>query len=645
MLNTSIITQIRRLLQKDGDNLFWQTYHLGAEASHVFTRNGNYSKETAQNLLFKEMPPLEYKYGQLVYDAEDDIYVKLTWENIQEWLDNGKIRNFLKEGDCIAITVDNEEQHFYVIGINTTNGQTEEEIDGKCSTIDFCGSSYRKALTNFRNSEHQTDPETDSVDPNRHLFGGHSNNGKQDVTKTVPGSNPPITTTTYYAGNYFLDSDIINGNEFSNKFFSSLGMQTVDDLSSTSGAVAKNKILYLDSRTGENWYFPILGDGNVSIYGDADLVLRDLADSYRQYLLLQQYMVEALDEDIESKIQTNTNYGSIDSLNLTYGNNLTQNFVNWLKNNFGNVSSFYTPMIITIADAYIYTRVFYKLFNTMSGWSNAALFILRVGTKQEDSDPLFDMAEKYYVDINTADTAVMFLRGSVGMNYITPDTQTETTPIVPRFDFTNNFQAAMTAYIEEIGVLIGSLSLDNESDKDHIKTQSLLSSGKESNRDMINYVSFAKALAHAAYDLGGTRYGLNSNKGKAIEYYGEQDSSDLLNNRHDLSRDIWALTETELFGDCTFGHPVYSTGQMYQYPWLQKMSNRKAITRDLTIHADATGSPIMGTLTPVEGSNTDIVSMNINTLTPFSGNLLSKNMDMPICFRMQGVEQEQFEQL
>lgn len=226
-MDKQVITKIQRLEDKDKNT--WGEFELGAEASNIYVRNGNGTGATAQSLLLDEMPPIQYDYGQDIWDANSNVIEQLTWENIQKWLDEGRIKDFLKEGDCIRININkpagpfSDIWHLYVIGINTHNGQTDNSLQH----IDFCGGTATTLRYYAAGGTVPASPQT--------FLGAESNNG--------------LPLEDGY-GNFFVDNpfikpkvdsgDVINfGEDTESTLVSFLRMEE---------NYLKDKTLYLDCR-------------------------------------------------------------------------------------------------------------------------------------------------------------------------------------------------------------------------------------------------------------------------------------------------------------------------------------------------------------------------------------------------------------
>lgn len=152
MAKQDVITKLYRLENKEYGR--WTEKKIGAEAANVYVRTGQGGAIPAQSLLLNDTPPATYQYGQDLWDANNQVFEALTWDNIQKWLDEGRINDFLKEGDCIEVTTDIIEYgtqylkwRFYVIGINRHNGQDVANLS--LGHVDFCGGSMDQLSKRF----------------------------------------------------------------------------------------------------------------------------------------------------------------------------------------------------------------------------------------------------------------------------------------------------------------------------------------------------------------------------------------------------------------------------------------------------------------------------------------------------------------
>ena len=165
--------------------LGWKDYEIGAKGTNIILRNGDRTKSNVQDILFRDLEPKIYDYGCSIWNAHDQRYEQLTWENIKTWLNNKTIHYFLKEGDCIHLFQNEylpymvDDFYFYIIGMNTHNGQTEQELSQDLYHIDFCGSSL-KDIYRAKELGNQTFLQTSNnggndINPNFFLQGLHDN--------------------------------------------------------------------------------------------------------------------------------------------------------------------------------------------------------------------------------------------------------------------------------------------------------------------------------------------------------------------------------------------------------------------------------------------------------------------------------------
>lgn len=266
-MNKQVITKIQRLENKERNA--WGEFELGAEASNIFVRNGNGVTETAQSLLLKNLESIEYTYGQDIWDANNEVIEQLTWENIQKWLNEGRINDFLKEGDCIVVTTDinmssipNEEvlakYHFYVIGINRHNGQDINDLE--LNHIDFCGGSMVQLGRRFRIDNNIT--------------------GKTEYNFAYMPSNNGGEENNNTYGNYFVDGIFSVENPIKSP------VQCLEEICNNVDIPISNKKLYLDAR-----YSPVMdfmnywaGNSDNNIVNDVNDLLKDLAQIYNNIL-------------------------------------------------------------------------------------------------------------------------------------------------------------------------------------------------------------------------------------------------------------------------------------------------------------------------------------------------------------------------
>lgn len=258
-MDKQVITKIQRLENKETNS--WNEFKLGAEASNIFVRNGNGVTETAQSLLLKNLEPIEYEYGQDIWDANNEVIEQLTWENIQKWLDKGRINDFLKEGDCIIVTTDmfvpeindNLKYHFYVIGINRHNGQDVNDLG--LNHIDFCGGSMVQLGRRFvSNNGLIENGQPGEIEYNFAYL--PSNNGREEYNGIY--------------GNYFVDGIFSVENPVKTP------VQCLEEICNNVDIPISNKKLYLDARFRPNLAF-LDAWANQGLNKTVDTLIADLA--------------------------------------------------------------------------------------------------------------------------------------------------------------------------------------------------------------------------------------------------------------------------------------------------------------------------------------------------------------------------------
>lgn len=294
---TKVVTKINRLEDKANDQ--WTTYNIGAEATNVYGRNGDRGRHTAQSLLLKDMPPVEYVYGQDIYNASDNTFEPLTWESIQRWLNEGIIREFLKEGDCIkvplqAFALGSSASHwfptywyFWVIGINTHNGQSTDALSDNLQHIDFCGGSYailNDAAKNLANV-------TITAASNSPTFLNISSNNGRNIAES----------DSY--GNFFVDNPLIKKADSESDTLN-YGDKTIEVLATVLGMpntilYFSPKTLYLDQRY--TFSFDVLDSFCSDIVGvNTNLFIEQLANTYKDILELSDTYTDAEASDFST---------------------------------------------------------------------------------------------------------------------------------------------------------------------------------------------------------------------------------------------------------------------------------------------------------------------------------------------------------
>lgn len=668
--NRETINKVNRLTST-GD---WQVYNIGAEAQDIIGRNGDYSRESVQSVIFKNMAPKVYNYGDKIYNAQEHMYETLTWENIQKWLDEGRIKEFLKEGDCIIVpairrpnSVDSNLFHFWVIGINTHNGQTSSELNGTngrslpLEHIDFCGGSYRLLLKgtdntsqDFLDIEHNNG-KLYNLEAYSHFWeqAGGVVNGKYGMFNKI------LNTSTYSVDNIE-----------DNNFLAVSGLQKTKPTSSSIGTYyIVPKTLYLGKRKIETPVFNeiarcfFLVGTESAITSSQDEPYNNLIERLRN-IMAYYYNITGNNPLIE-RFQE-----------LNYRNALMLDFL--IKMNF-DVKKF----LETVYSAYCNSAETFNNFYPTSFWNN-----LYTAVEDETSS--------FYQNNAAGNAAYSLLWYSVDL---TKDS------ILDGFEKFNNSQIqsewpqAFLAHSGDNGGLPSMKELYQASRKRPYvvipnAVISILENAKNSNKTLIQlkasddwntainlmlnqqfafsisdplntaFINFfyedstddqQTSIIYQWFKTDSVKTNIRKNimpkiaelsnyfyKAEVVRFSPFSEGQTILPNPDkitDTTTYLWSLTEYELFGQNSFGNPRCECGQSFQYPSLRKPEMRKNICKDLH-NLGGTSVRYLATLTTTEGSPYEVAGMSSEDLVPISVDICghsegSELVDMPICFRMQ----------
>lgn len=607
----NFITKIKQLVSSTNNE--WKEYEIGAEARNVVMRNGNRARTSVQALLFKDMEPKEYIYGQDIYNAKDNIYEPLTWSNIKTWVNEGRVREFLKEGDCIIINNSglSSSWHFYIIGINTNNGQSEEDLESGISAeennnnqgeiplqhIDFCGGSM---LTLQRKVQLAKGLTTTS------LFNTNSNNGDNE-----------------YYGNFYTDNVYFRSSRDHSDGYINDTFAIFTDITGLNISLIDPKILYLDYRMPQNFPFLQLlmidnqfqmfhkigdnlfsGDEDNAVFTSIGQCIQYFSSIYDFISRSESNTIQSIDEEMVSDLSPQeailTKYCALlYCWNSMIGNNAkSANLaLAFLRYSISLIEEdpFFGNDYITAFHALLFLRYSASLVDT---------FAINVAANDSGSFQIKNFNGQSYFIINNKNDDIVLDMNMLVTNKL--DSKSVIREIVNVQD--NNVEVKKVKY----SVITGTFLINETSPRVLEKKYG----------NMIDLLDFLYEVCK---------------KAKEIKNFYKKNSlmsmSDLKKRDSNISipaYKIWGLTEKELFGECTYSEKEKTQGQIFQYPYFKDMAARKNILKDLQ------DKPMI-TITPLENSSTEAVGMDKGTLTPSPYDLrgYGTGIDMPICFRLQ----------
>lgn len=119
------IKSLKRVVQ-NGDNKALEEYDFAVKAENVIVTTSDGNEETVQDALLQFTEPTTFTLdnSQTNWNVDN----KISWQMICDSLENNTIQNYLKAGDEIDIQVGNETLPFFVLGVNTYNGQPKDQF-------------------------------------------------------------------------------------------------------------------------------------------------------------------------------------------------------------------------------------------------------------------------------------------------------------------------------------------------------------------------------------------------------------------------------------------------------------------------------------------------------------------------------------
>ena len=685
-INRETVNKVNRLVSEGN----WKTYNIGAEAQDIIGRNGDYSRESVQSVIFKDMKPKIYDYGTDIYNAQENTYEKLTWENIQRWLDEGRIREFLKEGDCIIVPAtlaaagssNFKKFHFWVIGINTHNGQTALELEGKDGNsslehIDFCGGSYRWVIKGdatagktFFNIDHNNGAGIYNNEYNTHFW-------------QTAGSNEGMFNKVLNTAIYCGDSDIADNN-----FFAISGLKKENPSANENPFYLAPKTLYLGKRVAYSPVFDSIlqnifyADEEKKILGDDNTAMEKALNNFVTRLRnIASYYQKTMSES-DSMPNLNGNESLIqDAMVLEFliktsfdTDKYLKDFYSFFKNYTGTIESAHLAFDAKIQNPFDSSHPYniseiYDVYHGAAS-SAAALDILRYSINLE-RDSVLDGFGRYAINNNTSivdsSWALSFLRYRVFSDlpsiyniYLLADSNDHFKVTIPE-NVLSKLQAAKTrgdvvfndneAFMEmkehkfnfDTNNINGDIlnknfidfgeKIPNEHAEDNvilnwirIRSQQDANDSDNAGRALISeFIPLLVQLCNYFNTTGAARVSPFSEGTTTLPRRQEIDGQ-MIPLSEDTTTYLWGLTEYELFGQNSFGDAQYEQGQLFQYPILKNPAMRRNICKDL--HKNANENKVyLATLTTANGSSYNVAGMQSEDLIPVSLDICSKKTE------------------
>lgn len=119
------IKSLKRVVQNGNDKVL-EDYDFAVKAENVIVTTSDGNEETVQDALLQFTEPTTFTLdnSQTNWNVDN----KISWQMICDSLENNTIQNYLKAGDEIDIQVGNETLPFFVLGVNTYNGQPKDQF-------------------------------------------------------------------------------------------------------------------------------------------------------------------------------------------------------------------------------------------------------------------------------------------------------------------------------------------------------------------------------------------------------------------------------------------------------------------------------------------------------------------------------------
>lgn len=220
------IKSLKRVVQNGNDKIL-EDYDFAVKAENVIVTTSDGNEETVQDALLQFTEPTTFTLDNS--QTNWNVNNKISWQMICDSLENNTIQNYLKAGDEIDIQVGNETLPFFVLGVNTYNGQPKDQF-GK-SHIDLGCPQMSKVIKQlFPSSNSSTD--INYIFP---LGNIDSNNGE------VNGN---ILYATLFEKSFFKNLNNFNSFPYQSSLINLLSLNDARNR-----GMIKPKMLFLDQRT------------------------------------------------------------------------------------------------------------------------------------------------------------------------------------------------------------------------------------------------------------------------------------------------------------------------------------------------------------------------------------------------------------
>lgn len=120
------IKSLKRVISDGNNGKTLEEYDFAVKAENVIVTTADGNETNVNNALMQLTEPTTF-----VLDNEAENWYEnnhISWEMICNSLENNTIQNYLKVGDEIDIQVGDEALPFFVLGINTYNGQPKDQL-------------------------------------------------------------------------------------------------------------------------------------------------------------------------------------------------------------------------------------------------------------------------------------------------------------------------------------------------------------------------------------------------------------------------------------------------------------------------------------------------------------------------------------
>lgn len=221
------IKSLKRVISDGNNGKTLEEYDFAVKAENVIVTTANGNETNVNNALIQLTEPTTFILDNNAEDWYENNHI--SWEMICDSLENNTIQNYLKVGDRIDIQVGNETLPFFVLGINTYNGQPKDQF-GKTHIDLGCPQMSKVIKQLFPSSNSPTD--INYIFP---LGNINSNNGE------VNGN---IQYATLFEKSFFKNLNNFNSFPYQSSLINLLSLNDARNR-----GMIKPKMLFLDQRT------------------------------------------------------------------------------------------------------------------------------------------------------------------------------------------------------------------------------------------------------------------------------------------------------------------------------------------------------------------------------------------------------------